>query len=92
MRDPVFEDFSDKIGESFEVELDGASLSLVLEEAEALPRSIRESGFRLQFRGPYEPILPQAIYGLSNGGEADEIFIVPIGRDDAGTKYEAIFF
>src|SRR3954454_3252861 len=50
------------------------------------------SAFRLQFRGPIEPILEQRIYHLEHDtvGPID-IFLVPIGQDAAGTSYEAIF-
>ena len=87
------EDFS--VGDRFEVDLDGAVQALELIKAEALPGSSREEGgFRLEFRGPFEPILPQAIYALrgDGGGEAREIFIVPIGREAEGTRYEAVFY
>jgi hypothetical protein len=39
-----------------------------------------------------DPILPQAIYAFRNGGVTLEIFVVPIARDQDGTRYEAIFF
>ena len=65
---------------------------LTLETASELPSSIRAEGsFRLAFRGPFEPILEQAIYPFRNGEFASEIFIVPIARDASGTLYEAIF-
>jgi hypothetical protein len=86
------EEFS--VGESFGVEHDGAVHRLELVKAEALQGSGREEGaFRLELRGPFEPILPQAIHSLgSEGGAAREIFIVPIGREAEGTRYEAVFY
>jgi hypothetical protein len=86
------EDFS--VGESFELEHDGAAHRLELIKAEELPGSGREGGgFRLEFRGPFEPILPQAIHSLRTAGtEARDIFIVPIGREAEGTRYEAVFY
>ena len=87
------DDFCDAVGERFDVEADGESHSLELIEASALPPSAREGGsFRLEFRGPFEPILPQAIYAFRRAGEAREIFIVPIARDAEGTRYEAVFY
>jgi hypothetical protein len=48
--------------------------------------------FRLLFRGPSAPLMPQRIYRLEHGAiGALEIFIVPVGRDAAGVRYEAIF-
>ena len=48
--------------------------------------------FTLEFRGPLEPVLPQRIYALEHPSLGPlEIFIVPVGRDEAGTTYEAVF-
>lgn len=48
--------------------------------------------FSLIFRGPYEPVLPQQIWSLAHEafGELD-IFLVPIGPDKKGMRYEAVF-
>ena len=92
MSDLTLDQFADCVGERYDLVLEGEKLPLTLETAYELPRSVREAGsFRLSWRGPVEPILPQAIYRLERGGEAYEIFIVPIGCDDRGTEYEAIF-
>jgi hypothetical protein len=44
------------------------------------------------FRGPTGPILPQRIYRLRHPvmGELD-LFLVPIGPDGEGMRYEAVF-
>lgn len=92
-QDPSIEDFAPYVGEVYEIAVEGGAIALALEAAEVLPGSPRPSGgFRLAFRGPFEPILPQAIYTMRRGGEALEIFIVPIARTAAGTEYEASFF
>ena len=92
MRDLVLDDFAPAVGEPFALDLGSSSVDLLLEQAQELPKSVRESGsFRLEFRGPVEPMLPQSIYSLSRGGETYELFLVPIGRDGDGTQYEAIF-
>jgi hypothetical protein len=89
---PVFDDFSAALGERFQVEADGATLTFVLEEARELPHPVREKGsFRLQFRGPADPVLPQAIYRFARGGDAWDLFIVPSGRDGEGATYEVTF-
>jgi hypothetical protein len=92
-RDPALEDFAPHVGEAFEIAFDGGPIALALEAASAVTGGQRPSGaFRLVFRGPSEPILPQSIYTIRRGGEALDIFIVPVGRNDAGTEYEAVFF
>jgi hypothetical protein len=91
--DPSIEDFAPHVGEAYEIGPEDGSIALILEAATALPGGQRPNGaFRLAFRGPCEPILPQAIYKMRGGGETLEIFIVPVGRDATGTEYEAMFF
>lgn len=93
MRNLTADDFSGTIGTPYEVPVPDGILALTLAELQPLPDSGREGGsFRLEFLGPMEPILPQAIYPFRNGDEILEIFIVPIARDQNGTRYEAIFF
>jgi hypothetical protein len=86
------EDFGDRVGRSFTVESEEGTLAMTLETAQPLPAGVREAGsFRLIFRGPSEPALPQAIYPFAYEGEAFDIFIVPVARDPNGMFYEAIF-
>lgn len=52
----------------------------------------KRAPFSLFFLGPVEPILPQGTYDLrGEDGSFEFLFIVPIGRDDEGTEYEAVF-
>jgi hypothetical protein len=52
----------------------------------------KRAPFALYFLGPYEPIIPQRMYDLrSDTANFDGLFIVPIGRDEEGTEYEAVF-
>ena len=37
------------------------------------------------------PLLPRTLHG-QEGGERFDIFIVPVGREPNGIRYEAIFF
>lgn len=48
--------------------------------------------FSLIFRGPSDRIFPQMTYAV-RGEQLDEfpLFIVPIGRDENGITYQAIF-
>jgi hypothetical protein len=88
----TLDDFSGSIGRDFEVRLADASVPLRLTEAGALPHGVREGGaFRLYFLGPQQPVLPQAIYALHEGGREFELFLVPIASAAGGTQYEAIF-
>jgi len=85
-------DFEAFVGETYEIVFANGTISIVLEKAEGLPRSMREAGaFRLEWRGPAEPVLVQAIYRLQRGEQLFDMFIVPVGRDARGTLYEAIF-
>jgi len=48
--------------------------------------------FALLFRGPMKPLLPQRMYEFRFDGLGPlEIFIVPVGPDELGMRYEAIF-
>lgn len=88
----ALEDFADAAGAAFSVAAgDDQFFELTLEIAEALPMPATAGSFRLEFRGPFEPILPQAIYNFRREADSFDIFIVPIGRGEAGTQYEAVF-
>ena len=92
MRGLKLEDFAANVGADYSLDSGDSRLSLVLEEANALGQSMREGGsFSLLFRGPLEPLLPQGIYTLRHEGDPIDIFLVPIGQDPGGTRYEAIF-
>lgn len=48
--------------------------------------------FTITLRGPADPLLPQATYAMTHPAfGALDIFIVPIGRDADGVRYEAVF-
>ena len=52
----------------------------------------RRAPFSVLFRGPLTPMLPQRIYTLAHAhlGTFD-LFLVPIGPDQSGMCYEAVF-
>ncbi len=85
--------FEPLVGDPFALEAGPQTLELVLETAAtAGARLGGRDPFSLAFRGPWEPVLPQAIYALRHDGLGTlEIFIVPIERDESGVLYEAIF-
>ena len=94
MRELNWDEFAGAEGTTYAVTGEtGGSVPLTLEKAVELPSSGRTAGsFRLEFRGPSDPVLPQAIYRFSNGEERMEMFIVPLARSDNGTIYEAVFY
>jgi hypothetical protein len=94
MRALTWSDFADAAGSAYQVAVGAEQFELTLEQATEIESAGREGGsFRLDFVGPSDPILPQAIYPFRRGAEEPfEIFIVPVGRDSKGTRYEAIFF
>ena len=80
--------FAPLLGEVFVAE--GAELELT--EVEPLASTARGDGFSLLFRGPRAPLLEQRIYGLEHARLGRlEIFLVPIGPDAKGQRYQAIF-
>ena len=88
--------FEPLVGDGFALQIgagEGEAIELVLESA---TKSGEWPGgrdpFSLVFRGPQNPLLPQATYGLRHPGLGlVEIFIVPIASDAAGAAYQAIF-
>ena len=93
IEDATFSHFSGRVGRSFEVNVGGHSLAMVLDAAEALPGSPRTSGgFRLEFFGPADPVLAQGIFPFEIDTDRFEIFVTPLARDARGTLYEAVFF
>jgi hypothetical protein len=92
MRELTWNDFAGATGSVYEVASGETRIDLTLDRAEQLPVVDRAgSAFRLEFLGPVDPVLPQAIYPFRLGDDAFEMFIVPIARDQEGTRYEAIF-
>lgn len=55
-------------------------------------RGASRTQFSLLFRGGPDPPLPQRIYQLEHDTLGPlEIFLVPLGPDDVGQRYEAVF-
>jgi Domain of unknown function (DUF6916) len=86
--------FSSLLQRVFQVREDEIALDLTLIDASALrspPDQPREP-FALLFRGPSQPILAQGIHRMHTETLGTlEIFLVPIGPDGIGQRYEAIF-
>lgn len=91
-------DFDPHVGDEFHLELGGdETLALELVSTHALSSDTVESSLRapfsLVFRSPGERRhAPQQIYTVRHGElGALEIFLVPIGPDEGGMRYEAVF-
>jgi len=89
---PVWTDFAGKNGCACTVAAGEDRHAFTLEQAENLGGTLRAGGsFRLVFRGPVDPLLPQGTYRVMAEGFDVQMFLVPIARDARGSQYEAIF-
>lgn len=92
----VFEDFKDKVGQSFSLaEQNVPAISLTLTEAQPLRfptlQGVRPP-FSLMFVAQHPVILPQQLYRMEHEAlGALSIFLVPVGKDAAGISYQATF-
>ena len=87
-------DFAPHLGARFRLHADESTTLQVelIEIEEGEPARSDRASFSLVFRGPTEPILPQRIYRFDHDELGTlEIFIVPIGADEAGVRYEVVF-
>jgi hypothetical protein len=90
--------FAPLVGDRFALEAEpGVSVDVRLAEAtdhaaDATARGVHRAPFSLVFAGPAEPILPQRTWPLEHPELGRfELFLVPVGRDAAGVRYEAVF-
>ncbi len=92
--------FEECVGSAFRIHADsGGPIDATL--IEATPMGSRSDGsgavaqrdaFSIVFRSPAEPVLPQKIYTLEHAKLGRfELFLVPIGPDESGMRYEAVF-
>ena len=87
------DDFRAFHGATFRLRWGDVDVPLVLEEVTAVgQRPGHRDPFSLVFRGPPGGVLPQQQHQLSGDGFGEvEIFLVPIGADGEGVRYEAVF-
>ena len=93
----VYEDFADKVGQTFKVlGLGDVTLELTLKEAKLLPvypgAPATRPPFSLMFDGPPDLLLQQGMYELEDAklGKVS-VFIVPVGRSADAISYQVIF-
>jgi hypothetical protein len=91
----TLDDFTPCVGQVFRLAHGREALELVLRMAEPTESRAPQKGrlgFRLEFRAPDARILPQRIYRLEHPTLGLlEIFLVPLGREGAEVRYEAVF-
>jgi hypothetical protein len=94
----TYDAFNGCLGQPFQLFLDDEVHELELILAEHLPDNagtLAASGheaYSLVFRGAPDLLLDQHIYPLRNATLGDmELFLVPIGPDDKGMRFEAVF-
>ncbi len=100
------ETFEPFVNQTFALDLDGqGSVPLQLRSVTAhqthpgyrreVPAgaTLRQEGFTLTFCGPHHPALPQRMYSLEHKvmGKLEMMFLVPVGEDENGRYYEAVF-
>lgn len=90
--------YAARIGETFRIGFqDGTTLGLVLVAVQDLGTRPTASGplatYALRFHTPGElRFAPQGTYRVEHDAlDPQEIFLVPLGPDAAGMRYEAIF-
>lgn len=90
-----FDDFIGCLDQPFTLEHEGSSYPLTLISVDKIGSNATlddREAFSVIFRGNSSQALDQQIYHIrhSTMGEMD-LFIVPIGPDDEGMRYEAVF-
>jgi len=87
------EAFAENLNTRFRISLgDSRTAELELIEVVETMLTPRQQQFSVFFRGPLDYLLPQSTYHMEHEkmGEID-IFLVPIGREQDGFRYEAVF-
>ena len=87
------EAFADQIDTKFTLILEGFDpIELKLSQVSDLIESNGAEGFSIVFKGSGEFVLRQNTYRLEHDVMgAFEILLVPIGKDEQGVDYEAVF-
>lgn len=90
---PTHAEFTASVNSVFRVQsVPGQTVDLRLKTVSALVSSQRHTQFSILFEGPRDRMLPQLIYRLDHEllGAID-LFLVPIGKNEQGFLYEAVF-
>ncbi len=96
----TLETFAPHVGEPFEIQpADGAALAATLLAVEPVPGGrdaarlgVRRVPFSVVWRAPRGADVPQQICAVRHPALGTlELFLVPIGPDEVGMRYEAVF-
>lgn len=84
------------VGQTLQLHLAPSLVQLLrLSGAQALgaqPAGATRAPFSLTFHGPAQPWAPQGTYRVEHDQlETLDLFLVPLGPDDRGMRYQAIF-
>ncbi|RDS81421.1 DUF6916 family protein [Dyella psychrodurans] len=90
------EDFAGRLNQTFVVDVDQGRTPFVLVEATPLPfrpmHGMVRAPFSLVFHNTSPVLFPQRIYQMANPDMGQfGIFLVPIGRNQDGFLYQAVF-
>jgi hypothetical protein len=95
LQDLSHSSFEEQLNTPFRIHFGGeAPLEVVLYEVRLHEphNGPRKQPYSVYFRGARQPVLPQAIYRVEHEQIGPmEIFLVPIGPDAHGMRYEAVF-
>ena len=97
LQDFTIELFQPRVGEPFRVIVDEkwempTRLSEVSVWGHEEAKTRQRHPFSLIFHARPDAVIPQAIYRIENANlEPFEAFLVPIGPDEGGMRYEAVF-
>jgi hypothetical protein len=87
-----YENFEKLVNTKFEVKDFDEKIELELFEIADRKITAQQEIFSLLFRGPNDKVLSQGIFNLGNEDFSDtEIFLVPIGQNEEGITYQAVF-
>jgi hypothetical protein len=91
----TIDDFKDRVGEAFTATAaDGRTLALTLTSVDGLqarPDADR-TPFSLKFRDQAQDHVPQQTVAIEHAGLGTfDLFVVPLGPEPEGMRYEAIF-
>jgi len=87
------EAFSQQLNTKFRTRIDGEiPVELELTSVSEFLQSPRQERFSIEFRGPTDRFLSQGMHDLEHAEMGTvSLFLVPIGQDDWGFYYEAVF-
>ena len=89
---PDRDSFAPLLNSRFQLEGSSESIELELTEVSELHEARGRASFSLVFRGPGDRFLAQETYRFHHSAlGAIDLFIVPIGQDEQGLYYEAVF-